>query len=114
MKINLKDIFFGNSRSTKCGRFKAKPFMMKVRLVDRSYRCGYGICYEEERVLHFKPVDEEMIKLYGEDIEVYSNSLSDCLKNDEVVVLPFVKNPDYDPNIINSQPVLLFVSNDRR
>lgn len=114
MKINLRDIFFGNSRATKSGKYKTKPFIMKVRLVGRSYRCGYGISRDEEHVLHFKPVDEEMIRLYGEDIEVYSNSLSDCLKDDEVVTLPFVKNPDYDPNVINSQPVLLFVSHDRR
>ena len=113
MKISLKDVFFGHSDVTKGGKNKAKPFMMKVRLVGRSYRCGYGISREEERVLHFCPVDEEMIALYGENIEVYSNSLNDYLQNGEVVTLPFIKNPDYDPNIIKSQPLILFVNRDR-
>ncbi len=89
---------------------KPKPFLMYVRFMGFSYRCGYGIRHnDEEFALRFRVLESEKAKQYGEYIEVYSRSLSRYLRPNEVICLRFIENADYDPNLTDSQPVKLFV-----
>ncbi|MBO4855395.1 hypothetical protein J5500_03265 [Candidatus Saccharibacteria bacterium] len=88
----------------------SKPFAMRVLVTGHAYRCGFGISEDEEYVTTLQPLDSDMLERYGESIEIYSKAFNDCLEVGKEFKLPFVPNPDYNPEILGSQPLLLFVS----
>lgn len=85
-----------------------KPFEMKVRIVGHGYRVGYNISANEQYVTTVMPVEVEFMKKYGNSIDIYSKGVFDSTIHQHEAVLQFVDNPNYDPALYESQPVLIY------
>ena len=87
-----------------------KPFLMKVRIVGHSFRCGYNIDEDGQYVTTVAPIDEEMRALYGEQFDVYSQAVQKGYDIGSEITLPFFINPLYRPEIIGDSPLIVYTN----
>lgn len=88
-----------------------KPFLMKVRVINHCFRCGYDVDEDGQYISVIEPVDDEMRERFGPCFEIYSESIYRTYRIGDEVILPFVDNPYYEPEIFNSPPLSLYTHN---
>ena len=87
-----------------------EAFMMRVRVAGHSFRCGHGISENEKYATVLEPVEQYYLDLYGPSFEIYSATFCDILEVGQVYSLLFIPNPEYDPKILCSQPLKIFMN----
>ncbi len=84
------------------------PIYMKVRILDHGFRCGSGIDEDSQYISLVEPVEAEARKLYGSQFEVYSETIYRTYHRGDEVVLPFIDNPEYEPELLDIPPLVLY------
>jgi hypothetical protein len=82
---------------------------IKVNVTVEKHSISYGPEDGEfpKHLTIFKITDPVIREVYGEELEIDSKYYYMNTKNNEQLVLWLRENPDYDPNVLHSQKLIL-------
>ena len=72
-----------------------KPTDLEVKILMHGLYCGYRVKEDRRFVVTVEPTDKAMRDLFGQ-FDVYSKDVHKSYKDDDVVVLKFIKNPHFE------------------
>ena len=72
-----------------------KPTDLEVKILMHGLYCGYRVKEDRKFVVTVVPTDEAMRRRFGQ-FDVYSKDVHKSYKDDDVVVLKFIKNPHFE------------------
>ena len=61
-----------------------------------------------QKIVIVSPVDTLLQREYGKEITIKSDAVFDYFKNGQEAYLPFTENPEYDPELLQSEKVVIW------
>ena len=81
-----------------------RTFGMRVTIMDHGCEVN---SLGAQKIVIVSPVDTLLQREYGKEITIKSDAVFDYFKNCQEAYLPFMENPEYDPELLQSEKVVI-------
>ncbi len=84
-----------------------KPTDLEVKILMHGLYCGFQVKEDRRFVVTVEPTDKAMRDLFGQ-FDVYSRDVHERCKDDDIVVLKFIRNPNPESEYGDEPPLILY------